>query len=131
MKKSRKITIIFLISLLSLIYPDHSLVHADIAPPPAPGIGALEPFEYQKTEVQMVYERVEMELREVPDADWPLYHVDVSAWFVMHNHGAGMLVEQPNHNGANTPAQLATIGISFLGGVVLAGIVFYLITGRK
>jgi hypothetical protein len=35
---------------------------ADIAPPAAPYLGGVEPFEYQDTEVQMLYERVEMDL---------------------------------------------------------------------
>jgi len=37
--------------------------HADVAPPPAPQLGGLEPFEYEETNVQMVYERVEMEVQ--------------------------------------------------------------------
>lgn len=68
-----------------------SPVKADVAPPPAQGYGGLEPFEYQQTEVQMVYERVEMELKILPQEEGeysPDYQVDVVAWFVMRNHGS-------------------------------------------
>lgn len=64
---------------------------ADISPPVAPGIGGLEPFDYQDTQVQMVYERVEMELFTVYEEGFedepPTYKINVVAWFVMRNQG--------------------------------------------
>src|SRR5215207_5471960 len=74
--------------LLSIIVPSQT-AHADVAPPPAPKLGGLEPFEYQNTEVQMVYERVEMELRPSYNAEWDEWgsRVQVSAYFLMHNQG--------------------------------------------
>lgn len=86
--KSARIVFTLLV-VLSLFIPSQ-LASADVAPPPAPKLGGLEPFAYQDTEVQMLYERVEMELR-------PFYSVDlgewvnrifVSAYFLMHNQGA-------------------------------------------
>jgi hypothetical protein len=63
---------------------------ADIAPPPAPELGGLEPFKYQDTQVQMVYERVEMEIQPfIPEEDitLPQSRVNVTAYFIMHNQG--------------------------------------------
>src|SRR5678815_2546288 len=80
------LTILFLFSIF--IPPE--LVHADMAPPPAPGIGGLAPFEYQDTEVQMVFERVELELKSISNPFDPTIQtnqIDVTAWFVMHNQG--------------------------------------------
>jgi hypothetical protein len=80
------LTILF---LFSVFIPPRS-VHADMAPPPAPGIGGLAPFEYQDTEVQMVFERVELELKLISDPYNPAIQtnqIDVTAWFVMHNQG--------------------------------------------
>ena len=61
-------------------------VHADIAPPPAPELGGLQLF--QSTEVQMVYERVEMELESF-HPEWDLEstqnRITVNAYFVMKN----------------------------------------------
>lgn len=59
--KLRKIVLSGLF-IFTIIIPSNS-VHADVAPPPAPQLGGLEPFEYQDTNVQMVYERVEMEVQ--------------------------------------------------------------------
>jgi hypothetical protein len=85
-----KITKILLVVLFagSLFVPVQP-VHADMAPPPAPGLGGLRPFQYQATEVQMIYERVEMTLNPLPDSGDAIVEekVDVSAWFVLHNTG--------------------------------------------
>jgi len=86
--KSANVALI-VVFLLSIFTPPES-VHADMAPPPAPGIGGLAPFEYQSTEVQMVFERVEMELKSVSDIIDPTLQtnqIEVTAWFVMHNQG--------------------------------------------
>ena len=83
-----KITLVILFLLNFLIPPQ--TVSADMAPPPAVKLGGLEPFEYQSTEVQMVYERVEMELRpshsQQAMSEWG-YRIFVSAYFLMHNQG--------------------------------------------
>jgi hypothetical protein len=87
---SRVIRRILLLAILILTLIPLGTVHADVAPPPAPGLGGLAPFEYQKTSVQLVYERVEMELHIDPkpeDPDYPVNFVTVDAWFVMHNQG--------------------------------------------
>ncbi|RPJ28207.1 MAG: hypothetical protein EHM33_05275 [Chloroflexi bacterium] len=86
--KSAKIALVVLI-LLNLLIPPQS-AHADMAPPPAPGLGGLRPLQYQHTEVQMVYERVEMNLNSIPTGDDYIIEdkVDVTAWFVLHNTGS-------------------------------------------
>lgn len=85
--KSVKIAL-FLLFAFSLLIPTH-FVHADVAPPPAPQLGGLEPFGYQETNVQMVYERVEMELRPYlwSADDFSKARVNVTAYFTMHNRG--------------------------------------------
>lgn len=70
--------------MLLFIIPGTS-ANADMAPPPVTGVGGLEPFEYQSTAVQMVYERVEMVFDIQHNGDDPYYIVDVTAWFVMRN----------------------------------------------
>src|SRR5215216_1672041 len=87
--KSTKVIVVMLFLLIFFI-PSHA-VHADISPPPAPELGGVEPFEYQSTNVQMLYERVEMELQPVytEDGDYSFFasRVNVSAYFTMHNNG--------------------------------------------
>jgi hypothetical protein len=87
--KSAKITFISLL-LLSLFIP-LQFVHADMAPPPAPELGGLQPFKYQTTNVQMVYERVEMDIQPFTqfDGDYAYLEnrVDVTAYFTLHNQG--------------------------------------------
>jgi hypothetical protein len=60
-----------------------------MAPPPAPQLGGLEPFGYQDTNVQMVYERVEMEVQPIliEGISRPLSRIVVTAYFTMHNPG--------------------------------------------
>jgi hypothetical protein len=79
---------IFAMLLLAFFIPTQS-ARADVAPPPVPKLGGLEPLEYQKTEVQMVYERVEMELfpSEEPDDPHTENKINVTAYFLMHNLG--------------------------------------------
>jgi hypothetical protein len=76
--------------LVSVLFSSH-VAHADVAPPPAPQLGGLEPFQYQDTNVQMLYERVEMEIQSLlrPDMDpsYPQSLVDVTAYFTMRNQG--------------------------------------------
>ncbi len=85
-----RITKILLVVLFagSLFVPAQP-VHADAAPPPAPELGGLQPF--QSTEVQMVYERVEMELESF-NPEWDLEstqnRITVNAYFVMKNTGS-------------------------------------------
>jgi len=78
---------VILLSLFASSQP----VHADIAPPPAPQLGGLQPFQYQQTNVQMVYERVEMELQPFVEYDGEYTQnsnrIIVTAYFTMHNNG--------------------------------------------
>jgi hypothetical protein len=84
--KSAKIALSVLI-ILSLLIPSQP-VRADVAPPPAPQLGGLEPFGYQETNVQMVYERVEMEVGQIfLFSSDPQNRVTVTAYFTMHNQG--------------------------------------------
>jgi hypothetical protein len=87
MKQAAKIILLFAFSL-SLFTPFQS-AHADIAPPPAPQLGGLEPLGYQETNVQMVYERVEMEVQsfQYVDSFYFASRVNVVAYFTMHNNG--------------------------------------------
>lgn len=88
--KFAKVALTVLI-LFSFLIPPQS-VHADIAPPPAPQLGGLEPFQYQKTNVQMIYERVEMDVQPITQQDAEYTHsgsrVSVTAYFVMRNLGS-------------------------------------------
>jgi len=80
------ITILVLLSFFIPLQP----VRADVAPPPVPGLGGLRPFGYQSTEVQMMYERVEISLEPTPELndDYSVTElVHVTAWFVLHNTG--------------------------------------------
>jgi hypothetical protein len=82
-------TILFISFLTCMLIPVRD-VHADIAPPPAPQLGGLEPFGYQDTNVQMAYERVEMELQSFlppEDETFPQSRVNVTAYFTMRNQG--------------------------------------------
>lgn len=82
-------SVILTVILVVLIIPVQP-VRADIAPPPAPGLGGLRPFTYQSTEVQLVYERVELTLHTlIPPNDygWVQEQIDATAWFVLHNTG--------------------------------------------
>lgn len=82
-----KKTIPAILFLLSIFIPSQ-FAHADVAPPPAPQLGGLEPFQYQETKVQMIYERVEMEVQSFVNED--LYtesRIVVVAYFTMHNQG--------------------------------------------
>ena len=89
--KKRLLILVILFTLAMGWAPERS-ARADVAPPPAPGLGGLEPFEYQDTNVQMVYERVEIELTDVwIDPEYPeslFQQVNVIAWFMMRNLGS-------------------------------------------
>jgi len=83
----------FLLALLLLatFFPNQ-FAHADMAPPPAPAIGGMRPLQYQSTEVQMVYERVELTIQPKPQNNNPddatnNEQVNITAWFVLHNTG--------------------------------------------
>ncbi len=80
--------VLAIVLFLSFLAPVQS-ARADVAPPPAPQLGGLEPFGYQETNVQMVYERVEMELSPYlwSADDFSKARVDVTAYFTMHNRG--------------------------------------------
>jgi hypothetical protein len=81
---------LLLLRVLLLALSPHKTTRADIGPDPVTGYGGLQPFQDQPTEVEMVYERVEMELKAVPlgkGDETPDYKVDTVAWFVMHNQG--------------------------------------------
>lgn len=86
--KSAKIILVVLF-ILGFLTPSQ-FARADMAPPPAPGLGGLRPLQYQPTEVQMVYERVEMTLNSLPTEDNYRIEdkVDVTAWFVLRNTGS-------------------------------------------
>src|SRR5512139_548194 len=85
--RSAKILLVLLFSIGLFVPSLHA--RADIAPPPAPELGGLEPFEYQDTNVQMAYERVEMELESFirEGETLPQSRVNVTAYFMMHNQG--------------------------------------------
>ncbi len=86
MKKVAKIILLF-VFLLSLFIPSQS-AYADVAPEPEVELGSLHPF--QNTEVQMKYERVEMELGMFNDKELPdriQNRVTVNAYFIMKNLG--------------------------------------------
>lgn len=85
-----RITKILLVVLcvMSVFMPTLS-VGADMAPPPAPQLGGLEPFQYQKTNVQMIYERVEIEIQPLIFQNDHFLNdpVTVTAYFTMRNLG--------------------------------------------
>lgn len=67
-------------------------VHADVAPPHAVAVGGLQSSDAQPTNVQMTFERVELEILEMPpepDATkrYSNRQVAVNAWFILHNTG--------------------------------------------
>ena len=75
-----------LLSITVILHPE-ARAYADVAPPPLPTIGGPTPFEYQSTNVQMLYERVELEVMETEESDTS-HKIVVSAWFVLRNQGA-------------------------------------------
>ena len=81
-------SVLFSLLMVSIFVPIHS-ARADIAPPPAPELGGLQPFDYQDTNVQMVYERVEMEVQPLQseEASYLLSRIVVTAYFTMRNLG--------------------------------------------
>jgi hypothetical protein len=81
---------IFFLLILILLSPSPIPVHADMAPNPSPGFGGLQPFSYQETQAQMVYERVEMELKQVYSEEHQrdIEIVTVDAWFTLKNRGS-------------------------------------------
>jgi hypothetical protein len=84
--KSAKIIFIILFLLGVFISPQSA--HADMAPPPEVELGGL--LSFQDTEVQMMYERVELELQMFYSEDGldPIQNrVVVNAYFVMKNQG--------------------------------------------
>jgi hypothetical protein len=82
--------LLFFLVLFAILIPLGS-VQADFAPPPdITSIGGIGPF-YQSTEVQMVYERVEMELQvdqNQTSSGTLTNQILVKGWFVMHNQGS-------------------------------------------
>jgi hypothetical protein len=92
MNTKRLFRISILIFTLWLTFQFYTLSMADVAPSPITGLGGIEPFQYQHTEVQMIYERVEMELltsRWIPEEKYTTDEdqIKVVAWFVMQNTG--------------------------------------------
>ena len=69
-----------------------SSAFADAAPPPIPTLTGPAPFDYQDTQVQMVYERVEIDANHLTeiheDYTYDLTELHVQAWFLMHNRGS-------------------------------------------
>ena len=84
----------WLLLVIALLAPAHS-ARADAAPPLAPQIGGLS-LQYQPTNVQMVYEWVEMTLetqnRDPADSDTSEIEsqVLVHAYFVLNNRGSAV-----------------------------------------
>jgi hypothetical protein len=91
MKTYRRLLRLLLIPVLFLAFSSQMPARADIAPMGAAGYGGPQPFQDQATEVQMVYERVEMELEAEPPPTEnyyaPINTINVIAWFVMRNQG--------------------------------------------
>jgi hypothetical protein len=81
-------TIIMFVVLLALVLPVQS-ARADVAPPVEPFLAGLEPFKYEDTHVQMLYERVELELQPFHNFEYDSSgnHINVTANFVMRNRG--------------------------------------------
>lgn len=83
--------IAFVVLIVASLFVPLKSVRADMAPPPAPQLGGLQPFQYQKTNVQMVYERVELELQPFVESNGndtrTASRVHVTAYFTMHNNG--------------------------------------------
>ena len=87
----KRALIIFILLSLALGWLPPQAARADVAPPPEPALGGLSPFEYQDTNVQMIYERVEIELVDLlvdPDFFSAPQQANVVAWFVMRNLGS-------------------------------------------
>src|SRR4026209_193507 len=87
-----RVTKILLVALFvaSILIPAQP-VRADMAPPPEVELSGLQPPQFQKTEVAMIYERVEMELGIYRDETGlqPIQNrVVVNAYFVMQNQGS-------------------------------------------
>ena len=76
-----------IILALGALAARHSLASADASPPPIPSLGGPAPFQYEDTNVQMVFERVEMTVLPDHTAENATHHIEVSAWFVMRNLG--------------------------------------------
>lgn len=79
---------LFIILLIISLGVNKKIAHADAAPPPNPELGGLFPF--QETEVQMMYERVEMELELFKSeyvANKDGNRIIVNAYFLMKNQG--------------------------------------------
>jgi len=88
MNKSHLLFVILTLAVSFAISP--APVHADMSPPPEPGIGGLSTFKIQATNVQMTFERVEMEILDIPEGTdengfRKSIPVAVNAWYVMHN----------------------------------------------
>lgn len=82
----------FIFALIFLLQVPIAPVHADIAPPSAVGIGGLKSSGTETTNVQMTFERVELEILEIPPDQSPTkrysdHQIAVNAWFILHNTG--------------------------------------------
>jgi hypothetical protein len=82
----------FIFALIFLLQIPIAPVYADIAPPSAVGIGGLKSSGDEVTNVQMTFERVELEILEIPPDQSPTkrysdHQVAVNAWFILHNTG--------------------------------------------
>lgn len=76
-----------LVAIVAVLAPLKS-ASADAAPPPVPSLGGPAPFDYQETNVQMAFERVEMTVAPDERSQDAPFRIDVSAWFLMRNLGS-------------------------------------------
>jgi hypothetical protein len=84
--KLARVLVVVIIFFIFLV-PIHS-TRADAGPEPDPNLGGLQPFGYVDTEVQMIYERVEIDVASEPTPfDYEERFATVTAWFVMQNTG--------------------------------------------
>jgi hypothetical protein len=89
---NKKYHLLFALVLIFPLLVSTAPVQADVAPPHAAAVGGLQSPDAQPTNVQMTFERVELEILEMPpepDATkrYSNRQVEVNAWFILHNTG--------------------------------------------
>ena len=87
MKKTSPLVFFTLILSALIILRPLQAVKADAAPPPDPTVGGIGPYQPQKTNVQMMSERVFIEVLPSPLKPEDLKQIKVEASFRMRNQG--------------------------------------------